>query len=73
MNSYFFATSDDIGDSVLRIIDLSQHEGSIVFSHFGVELFGRGQQDVFIERSHLFHAAKSFVGHPHIQFDSQNL
>jgi hypothetical protein len=40
------AGAEDVGEAVFGVVDLFKHEGAVVFSEFGVELFGRGGEYV---------------------------
>ena len=65
-NHFLFSTSDHIRYSILRIVNFSHHELSIVLSHLRIKMFGRGEKNILIKWAIFGHSSKCFDWHSYI-------
>lgn len=73
VDSDLTATSEDVGQTVLRVVYLPHHQSAVVFSNFWVQLLGRGQQNVSIKGTQLLQTSVSLVRKAHVELHSQYL
>lgn len=71
-NLFLFSTSNHIRYPILRIINFSHHELTIVLSHLRIEMLWRREKNIPIKWAIFGHSSKRFDWHSNIKLFPKN-